>query len=229
MTTKAAMQQQVRSRLSAWLVGTKLRTTDDIVWVRQLLLKQESWVGKTSQVSAVRAIKKRGCVYLQVKVDPCKRWCTVSWRASCGHVAACASPLFSAMRNSVKRQVSMWKSGNTADKFCIRCRAITFLQADHVTPFIQIAKEFTDGCPLPTPTQFDCRACKGFFFKKADVAYVRLFRTHHHKHATFQWLCKSCNCSKGAKVSVGACEDNHVPPDVATVIAPRLLMDDVPP
>jgi hypothetical protein len=200
MSTKTALQKQVRSRLSEW-VSSKPRTTDDIEWVRELLNKQEHWKLKTCRVSAVRSIKKRGCIYLQVMVDPCKRWCTVSWKASCGSVSTCASPLFSAMRNSIKRQVSMWKSSHFLEKSCTRCLVTTCLQADHVTSFIQIARAFTEHWQLPAPTQFDCRACKGFFFKKTDVAYAHAFQAYHRSRATFQWLCKSCNCSKGAKVA----------------------------
>ena len=206
MTTKKALQEHVRSRLSEWIIGSKTRTADDVEWVRQLLQKQESWKDRASRVSIVRSIKKRGCVYLQVKVDPCKRWYTVSWRASCGgSIAKCASPLFSALRNSIKGQVSRWKSSHLVDKCCARCQATTRLQADHVTAFIQIAREFVACRQSTTPVQFDCRACKGFFFQKSDVAYARSFRAYHKSHATFQWLCKSCNCSKGAKGGAAEC------------------------
>jgi hypothetical protein len=208
MTIKDATQQ-VRSKLSDWLKDPKSRTTEDVAWVRELLQKQDHWRHKTSKVSAVRSVKRRGCMYLQVKVDPCNRWCTVSWLASFGRVTTRPLPILSAMRNSVKRQVSLWKSAHLAAKACTRCHATTFLQADHVTPFIQIAKEFIAKTPTNEPKAFDCRACKGFYFKKADVAYARAFRAHHKTHATFQWLCKSCNCSKGVKVTeqVEASED----------------------
>ena len=203
MTTIKARQQQVRERLSEWTMGGRgshPRTEDDVEWVRQLLQQQEGWTQRASRVSHVRALKKRGGVYLQVKVEPCLRWCTVSWKASCGGAAKrTPPPIFSALRNSVRWQVSRWKTSHVAERCCARCQATTRLQADHVTAFIQIARAFMTGCQLTAPTAFDCRACKGFFFQKADVAYARAFRAYHQSHARFQWLCKTCNCSKGAK------------------------------
>ena len=204
-TTQTATQRAVRSRLVEWLQRPQSRTTDDVEWVRHLLAKQEAWQSKTHKVTAVRSTLRRGCLYLQVKVDPCNRWCTVSWRASCGREKARLPPpalskLTSAMRNSIRRQVSLWRSSHAGDRHCVRCNATTALQVDHVTPFVQIARSFAASGRADEPTSFDCRPCKGFYFRKSDVAYAKAFRAHHRMHATFQWLCKSCNCSKGSRV-----------------------------
>ncbi len=204
-TIHAFAQKDVRSRLVEWLAHPRSRTTDDVEWTRCLLAKQDAWRDKTDKVSAVRSTQRRGCLYLQVQVEPYHRWCTVSWRASCGrakppHPPPVRSQVISAMRNGIQRQVSLWKSSHVGDRRCVRCNATTGLQADHVTPFIRIATAFLAKGRSDEPTTFDRRPCKGFLFQKADVAYARAFRAHHKAHATFQWLCKSCNCSKGGRL-----------------------------
>lgn len=178
-----------------------------------LLSNHPTWSLRLDDIMGVRVITSRlnDAVTLQLKTN--KIWFTTSWRECRTRVRRQAKPdrkrtteqkrLTSAMRYAVRLQIDGWAQANTGSAQCARCKALLNLQVDHIhPPFTHIeqgylAKQYNDQVPLPI--KFDmARSCRSKFCKE-DEKFKRSWQDYHRYYATYQWLCRSCNSSKGAK------------------------------
>jgi hypothetical protein len=105
------------------------------------------------------------------------------------------------LRYSIRRQISNWKNNNQIDRKCVLCESRNHLEADHhPTPFTQIKADFLakDG-NSSVPTEFTfTRGCQPRM-KSKDVNFNRRWQRYHLNNASLQWLCKTCNVTKGAR------------------------------
>lgn len=116
-----------------------------------------------------------------------------------------ANQLTPSMRYAIRRQIFHWKTTHRLNRRCQNCPSILHLHVDHVNPFVAIKKEFLTLCEeqklqLPTEFTFNRKTCQPKF-KKADANFCARWQRYHLKHAQLQWLCASCNLSKGKRIS----------------------------
>jgi hypothetical protein len=108
-----------------------------------------------------------------------------------------------AMRYAIRRQIMNWKRQNTINQSCKTCKSTSILQCDHIEPFVVLKTRFIKECKLneiPIPETFDYsfKTCQSRF-KRKDKSFKTKWQYYHLKHASFQWLCKTCNLKKGKK------------------------------
>ena len=109
-----------------------------------------------------------------------------------------AQRLTGAMRYAIRRQIMQWKESNRIFQKCQQCLTLLHLHADHVIPFTIIQQNFLklQTQPLPTKFRYNRKTCQP---QLLDVSFARRWQFYHKKHAKLQWLCKTCNLSKGCK------------------------------
>jgi hypothetical protein len=112
-----------------------------------------------------------------------------------------ADKLTCAMRYAVRRQIATWKRQNSINRFCKQCKSTSSLQCDHVDPFVTIKTNFIRDCNESIPDSFDYsfKTCQSRF-KRKDKSFKLRWQHYHLKHASYQWLCKTCNLKKGKHV-----------------------------
>lgn len=165
----------------------------------KIMACQEKWEYKLDTIRSFKITRSRlnKAVILQVKVNNCSRWLTVSWRKGSVKKRKECNPLQSAFRQAIYRQISTWKKSNKIGSKCVKCENTKKLQADHKDPlFIQLTSDFLKR-PINKniPSVFDYHKCGRKFCKKDRLFKVR-WQNYHRKHATIQWLCMKCNLSK---------------------------------
>lgn len=175
-----------------------------------LLSAHPVWSLRLDDIQGVRVSRHRlnDAVILQLKTN--KIWFTVSWRdcrerkrASRANVRSVEQKrLTSAMRYSVRKQTMMWAEQHMVGARCVKCASTERLQVDHRDPpFDYIVQAFLAENLESRPTKFDlARTCESRFME-TDTPFKRRWQTFHNKNATYQWLCQSCNSSKGNTVA----------------------------
>lgn len=125
-----------------------------------------------------------------------------------GRIADSVPPtLTSAMRYAVRFQVSGWKKQNYVHRVCVSCGTdgsnskTPILQADHVIPFKVIRDDFLRS-RNDRPTTFGYTSRSRPKFMPVDRKFCRAWQRYHAGRTEFQWLCRSCNCRKGAKQEI---------------------------
>lgn len=109
-----------------------------------------------------------------------------------------ADKLTCAMRYAVRRQIATWKRQNSINRFCKQCKSTSSLQCDHVDPFVAIKNNFIRECTENIPSSFDYSfKTSQSRFKRKDKFFKLRWQRYHLKHASYQWLCKTCNLKKG--------------------------------
>lgn len=100
--------------------------------------------------------------------------------------------LTSAMRYSVRRQISIYRKNNNP-KICSICNSKQNIQVDHYPiKFCKIRDEFL--LKYNPPQLFDYHPKYGYsMFKKVDLKYKQSWQRYHKKHATYRFLCSTCN------------------------------------
>lgn len=138
---------------------------------------------------AFKIIKKKA---IQLLVSFVKnKYRIVSW-VSCVKNKSKIDPLTSAMRQAIKRQISIYKRNNL-DKKCVLCNSIIKIEVDHIVKFALIKNNFLN-ISIITPTTFDCHPKRGYYmFKKCDVKWKTQWQKYHLKNASYRYLCSSCN------------------------------------
>lgn len=101
--------------------------------------------------------------------------------------------------NDTKRKRFLRSSGVGKDGkgICAHCDAFGAIEADHKnTPFCEIKTAFLAKFDVNTPIEL-VKSGVRYAIKRPEIrkAWVR----YHDGVASFQLLCKSCNCRKGAK------------------------------
>jgi hypothetical protein len=97
-----------------------------------------------------------------------------------------------AMRNAITPQIYEIRDNNKLQ--CVICNSIDNPQVDHIIHFEKLFLDFIKGKKLPT--QFDKNIGFTAVFKKQDADFEKEWFYYHKQHATFQILCRHCNCSR---------------------------------
>lgn len=209
MTTITAQENEIRLfllQIKGGKIGVDSQVTVDnarfsFEYLCSIMQRQETWIEKIDKIVAFRVITKgkSKALTLQLKMSSLRTssWLTVSWKKGTEKKRKLIDPLISAMRNAISSQCKTWGRMNLSTKICTACKHVSgSLQVDHVISFNQLRTDFLET-KHPIPTEFS-RSLKGYRFVKASP-FVRDWKRFHQKNATYQWLCKSCNCRKGDK------------------------------
>jgi hypothetical protein len=183
------------------------RENEIFVDLLEIMMAQEKWLDKLDTIQAFRVTRSKlnKALILQVIVDNFSRWLTVSWRKGSSIKRKEEDPLQSSFRQSIHRQILLWKKINSFGAECVECKDIHHLhlklQADHKDPsFLKLTNDFL-GRPInkDVPMEFDYYYKCGRKFKKKDNRFKQRWQTYHNQHAVLQWLCRKCNLSKKKK------------------------------
>jgi hypothetical protein len=179
------------------------RENETFTFLLDILGKQTQWKNKLDTVNSFRITRSKlnKALILQVKVNKCIRWLTVSWRKSASNKKKDADPLQSAFRQAVRTQIKMWKKINKENAFCTNCHVTSQekkLHVDHKDPqFIELTRHFLslpiNSCP---PSDFLYHYKVGRKFRPEDYLFKKRWQNYHQKNAVLQWLCPSCNMKK---------------------------------
>ena len=201
-------EEKIRTLLQKHVHRIINRESEAFVDFLEILMEQDKWLDKLDNVYAFKITRsktrsKTKALLLQVKVYNCNKWLTISWRNGTITKRKEPCPLQSAFRQAIRTQIQKWRRCNL-DKKCVLCDKTTSLQVDHKEPsFIELTKKF-NIIPINTrnmPLLFDYHYKYGKKFSKEDSLFKIRWQKYHKQNASFQWLCKKCNLSKGKKSS----------------------------
>lgn len=174
-----------------------------------ILENHPTWKDNLDKVTGIRIKRSKlnKSIELQIKTTS-PRWFKISWH-KCAQ--RCRAPrvkklsdvekrLTSAMRHAIAYQSKRWRlSMQPRDRFCVACKSTSLLQVDHKAPsFHDIKQAFLqtkDNSRIPTAFGFHRSSCASVFLN-TDAYFKRSWQQYHANHATFQFLCRSCNCRK---------------------------------
>jgi hypothetical protein len=190
-------EDRIRHFLNSHLHKTICRENEIFIDILEIMMAQEQWLDKLETIQAFKITKKNNCILLQVKVNNCSRWLNVSWRKGSYKKRKEENYLQSAFRQSIYRQISLWKKINYLNYECVQCKSNIKLQVDHKEPsFIQLTTDFLNNInKFSIPDKFNYHKY-GSKFTENDYIFKKKWQDYHKIHATFQWLCKKCNLSK---------------------------------
>jgi hypothetical protein len=115
-----------------------------------------------------------------------------------GRGSSSEDKLTEAMRNSIQPQIYTFKLTTTDIRQCRQCQSMDHLHIDHITAFDTIKRQFFAENPTLTIPQVFARGDRDeVVFADADSAFAEQWNQYHQQHATYQFLCKTHNCSKG--------------------------------
>lgn len=194
-----AQEAEVRALITKYVHRTVGRDKPEFDELLQLMSKQPQWTQKLDTIQQFRITRSRSNKALKLQVKLAKGpWLTVSWRKSVNKPRKEPNPLQSAFRNSIRRQISIWRNAHVGRKECAQCQSTHMLQVDHKDPlFIDITQRFLEKYKQEeVPTSFDYCGTRGKKFKPCDKKFAAQWRKHHQSLATYQWLCRKCNTSK---------------------------------
>ena len=138
----------------------------------------------------IKIINKK-YIQLHVLFEGTKKYRIVSWVQCCKKITK-KDPLTCAMRQAIKRQITMYKNNNPI-KQCVICNTPKNIEVDHYpTKFIQIKNTFLSTV-IP-PEQFIYHPKRGYaMFHKKDTTWKKAWQKYHKQHATYRYLCSTCN------------------------------------
>lgn len=124
----------------------------------------------------------------------------ISWKLAIS--GKCNSPtknLISAMRNSVKDQISRFKS--TSHQICEKCKSTHALQVDHIIHFEHLYREFRndvqkEGIRIPKNFEDEKDGSNMKCFKETDGTFKNKWIKYHQENAKLRILCKKCNLTR---------------------------------
>jgi hypothetical protein len=103
------------------------------------------------------------------------------------------------MRRTVYYQSTAWKVIADHD-CCQKCGTTTHLQVDHTRALKWILLDFEKEHPRPHDSFTYVRNEIGAHeFSPAEIKYAEAWKIFHESAVEFQYLCRSCNASKGAR------------------------------
>jgi hypothetical protein len=184
---------QTKEWLSQHLNKTYLINTDEYDILYTLIQKHPSYQDwKFQNPYAFKIIKKK---YLQllvsfVNIDKNTKYRIVSWVSCCKKVSK-VDPLTSAMRQSIKRQISIYKNKHP-NRECELCHVKEKIEVDHIVKFVNLKNQFIENNIIPI--NFEYHPKRGYYlFKKVDQDFKRNWQKYHLKHASYRYLCSTCN------------------------------------
>lgn len=136
-------------------------------------------------------IMKKKYIQLHILFEGTKKYRIVSWVQCCKKVTK-KDPLTSAMRYAIKRQITIYKNNNI-NRICNICSDKEHIEVDHYPmKFVQIKNAFL--LTIASPTQFIYHPKRGHaMFANPDAMFKKKWQQYHHKHATYRYLCSTCN------------------------------------
>lgn len=196
------MADEVRLWLERQLPYTGPITSPE--W-QAFLANHPKWGTRLADISRARVRRSRlnQSVQLQIALhsNP-KRFYTISWHACVpGQTYSSEPDLPGAMRECIYYQIRNWRRRWQGQPTCAYCQATRNIQVDHVSPaFKELTERFLAQPDVVVPDQ----ATWGYSGRTHAPRLPRgLFKTawckFHQEHAAYQFLCRSCNCKKGAR------------------------------
>ena len=171
--------------------------------ITNVLAKHPKWGLELEKIRAIRIRRNRLNKSLQLQIKVNKMFFTISWRACItGKLNKC-DRLTSAMRTSIRPQITSWKRVNQTNKKCEYCEQTQNLEVDHSFPsFKEIKSQFLqEYSQLIIPTKFILhKSSCGSKFCAKDDQFKTLWERFHKRKANYQYLCKKCNGHKSSSV-----------------------------
>lgn len=145
---------------------------------------------KNQKPLKMKIIKKK-YIQLHILFEGTKRYRIVSWVQCCKKVTK-KDPLVESMRQSIKRQITIYKNNNLL-KQCKICDVTTNIEVDHhPLKFAEIKNDFL--LTQVPPMQFTYHPKRGYaMFHKNNALFKKDWQQYHNKHATYRYLCSTCN------------------------------------
>lgn len=199
---------KIRTLLTPHLFKTYLTGSDTFKELSVILENHPTWKDKVDQITGIRIKRSKLNKSIELQIKTTHRWFKISWHKCAQRLRAprenrlsdAEKQLTSAMRHSIAYQSKRWRlSVHSCDQFCALCKNTSLLQVDHKAPsFHDIKQAFLQTiCKsrIPTTFGFHRKSCASVFLKP-DSYFKRTWQQYHTDYATFQFLCRSCNCRK---------------------------------
>jgi hypothetical protein len=198
--TKKAREAEIKGVLQTLAHRTVNKSHDQFPVLLQFVSQHDTWKDRLDSINAFRVTRSRmnKALLLQIRLEGWKKFVTTSWRKCVGRNRKPVDVLDGAMRNAVSRQILNWKNSHAFGSECHKCQTQSSLEADHhPTPFSTIKDQFLVAHASEVPKEFRySKRCQARF-RPVDGAFTRKWQRYHAYHAQYQWLCKTCNSSKG--------------------------------
>lgn len=209
-TTIKEEEKKIRELLQKHVHRIINRDHDAFIDILEIMMGQEKWLDKLNTIKAFKITRSRlnRALILQVKVYNFSRFLTVSWRKGSVKKRKEKNPLQSAFRQSIYRQIMLWKKLNNNSAECVICKdthhSYLKLQTDHKEPsFLQLTKDFLSrDINKDVPIEFDYHYRCGRKFKKKDNRFKIRWQNYHRKNMVLQWLCRKCNLKKNKSKNI---------------------------
>lgn len=181
----------------------KCLSKDDIEFIKKnILCDHEIWKNRISDIIQISVSKNKLNKSVQLKLKTNKIWFPISWRACASNFTYNENNieekrLTSAMRNAIRRQITTWRKSQSCNiRECKSCKTKDNLQVDHDIPTFKALKlNFLKNKSVPIEFELH-RSTHGAKFLKKDAIFKKNWQDYHKSHATYQFLCQHCNCSK---------------------------------
>lgn len=194
------------------------RRSNSSTWsdVELILKNHPVWKDRLIDVIGLRIRKSRLNHAIQVQLLTNKKWFTIAWR-QCVPITCHRDKkpieekqLIGAMRQAIRSQITRWRQQQQQEKKCSHCQSTAFLQVDHKdVPFSLLQQQFMSNTSLPVPSVFTFVSCLPKL-TATDQVFKRHWQKYHHDHATYQWLCKTCNIQKSDSVGEAGVAESSV-------------------
>lgn len=176
-----------------WLIGHvgQYDKGEEFDYLYNLIKKHPNYQQWTYQIPTVFRIENKIQLKLFIKCN--NKFRIVSWRQCCSDIKTNkVCQLTSAMRQAVRRQITMYKKNNLVQQ-CQVCLTTENIEVDHYpVKFVDIKNNFVmEHTP---PVTFKWHPKRGYYmFHNKDKLYKQQWQRYHLKHATYRYLCSSCN------------------------------------
>ena len=172
---------------------------------------KNTWKNKTPLSFKISRSPGNGSINLYVRFEGTTKYRIVSWVACAkGKLAKCQengnveNQLNGAMRYAIRQQIQKYKKSNLT-RVCELCQTEHRIEIDHHPKhFVELKQGFidmkTEKNELP-PDTFKWHPKRGnFMFKDGtkqtnyyDKKWKQAWQRYHNKHATYRYLCSTCN------------------------------------
>jgi hypothetical protein len=160
----------------------------------QLIQKHPSYQNWKYNIPYAFKIVKKQAVKLYISFvmnEKHTRYRIVSWVNCAKGTIRKVDPLSSAMRQSIKRQIGIYKKNNP-NYICILCESTKKIEVDHIVKFVDLKNQFINN--VKVPETFDYHPKRGYYmFKKSDHQFKKQWQKYHLQYASYRYLCSSCN------------------------------------
>lgn len=225
--TIKACHEHIREWLTKHVRQT-ISPTQSLTWSSfvEWFANHPYWGARLSDLTAIRIVRhpKTHALLLQIRTTTNTRFRTISWKAVRPQLLPLTTPLttpppitplatlppcsphhlYAACRHAVRRQILAYRRTHPRPSSCPLCgQHPRVYHVDHREPcFKHIFDTFlSTHADLAVPQSFSFRGkyCPRPTFKKPDQRFKSQWLKWHKQHATYQYLCGSCNSRKGTK------------------------------